>query len=416
MSDPKVMQEKKKDCIFVMRQIWLGFRIPAVLFGRDKAILYQTCRIGSAWLAKLKEFVAREDDISSSLPVVLKEMSENISAVRIRVPGVGDLVAGPIGSTSMTALQQARWLSEYGEKGTELAEKLPVLGMRTMASLSFLIGFSLTGIRFYEESLYEVSRSRSDSPGVEDEKLFCSYQMRQIREDLCHVSYAREQAFVQSIREGKPENEGDKPALEEELGDYGILSLAGDKKQFEYLLVSGITIMTRTAIQSGVLPQKAYEVSDLLLQQLSLCDSMPQMSEVFVKGERVFGRLVQEGREHHTDPVVEKAKDYIGRFLRSPFTISQMAHDLKVSRGYLSQRFREKTGMTLNTYIRLQRLERAANLLCYSTEPVGSIAAYLQFGSQSRFGSWFRKVYGMTPLEYRRTHQPEGFREEDDLK
>ena len=87
-----------------------------------------------------------------------------------------------------------------------------------------------------------------------------------------------------------------------------------------------------------------------------------------------------------------------------------MAEELGLSRSYLSRRFSEQTGITIQEYILQVRLEAAANMLRFSEEQIGAIAEYLCFPSQSYFTERFRKQYGMTPGEYRKENQIVDFR------
>lgn len=57
--------------------------------------------------------------------------------------------------------------------------------------------------------------------------------------------------------------------------------------------------------------------------------------------------------------------------------------------------------MTIQQYIMQERCRHAANLLKYSNYPISIISEYFCFSSQNHFGVQFRKVFGVTPNEYR---------------
>ena len=65
--------------------------------------------------------------------------------------------------------------------------------------------------------------------------------------------------------------------------------------------------------------------------------------------------------------------------------------------------------MCLQDYINEVRVERSANLLIYSDEPLSMIAEYVNFPSQSYFGRIFKEKKGMTPRQYREKYKPAEF-------
>jgi AraC-like DNA-binding protein len=72
--------------------------------------------------------------------------------------------------------------------------------------------------------------------------------------------------------------------------------------------------------------------------------------------------------------------------------------------------FHRETGLTFSDYVMRQRIETAGNMLRYSDYSSTEISEILAFSSQSYFIRCFRKVYGMTPSEYRRKSFGKGMR------
>ena len=71
------------------------------------------------------------------------------------------------------------------------------------------------------------------------------------------------------------------------------------------------------------------------------------------------------------------------------------------SASYLSRLFKKETGDSVSAYIRLQKIEKAKNLLRYSDYSIIDIANRLSFSSQSHFIQQFRELTGITPKKYR---------------
>lgn len=74
-------------------------------------------------------------------------------------------------------------------------------------------------------------------------------------------------------------------------------------------------------------------------------------------------------------------------------------------RNYLSSMIKKETGMTLSEHIQSVRLERAKNLLCDTNVTVFDIASKIGYTDVSYFNRIFKKMYNVTPKEYRRVYR-----------
>jgi AraC family transcriptional regulator len=68
---------------------------------------------------------------------------------------------------------------------------------------------------------------------------------------------------------------------------------------------------------------------------------------------------------------------------------------------HLAREFRRFERCTVGEYIRRLRIERACNELSNSNDSIAAIASGTGFYDQSHFGRIFKRVVGMTPIEYR---------------
>lgn len=57
----------------------------------------------------------------------------------------------------------------------------------------------------------------------------------------------------------------------------------------------------------------------------------------------------------------------------------------------------------MNEFIMRCKLEEAKSLLSYTDKSISEISNYLCFSSQAYFQNVFKKKYGMTPNEYRKS-------------
>ena len=78
-----------------------------------------------------------------------------------------------------------------------------------------------------------------------------------------------------------------------------------------------------------------------------------------------------------------------------------LARELRVSKGYLSDRFKKETGKTVTQYIWDKRLSYAAHLLKDTTLQVQTVAQHCGIMDVQYFSKIFKKQVGKTPKEYR---------------
>ena len=93
--------------------------------------------------------------------------------------------------------------------------------------------------------------------------------------------------------------------------------------------------------------------------------------------------------------------NYVSLHLAEHITTEAIAKSLFLSRGYLSTRFKEETGQSLSDYIREQKLTEAERLLDLPVYSLAEISEMLGYSSQGHFSNAFKKLTGITPLEYR---------------
>ncbi len=100
--------------------------------------------------------------------------------------------------------------------------------------------------------------------------------------------------------------------------------------------------------------------------------------------------------------LVNEVKDEIHKSFNEPLTGELLAKKIGVSREHLSKTFRRETGINLHDYISEQRLNEALSLLMKSSLNCKEIAAICNYGSYSQFFRTFKKVYGVSPEEFRK--------------
>ena len=172
-----------------------------------------------------------------------------------------------------------------------------------------------------------------------------------------------------------------------------------------------ITLATRFAIEGGLDGETAYNASDMYIRKLDLCRTPDEVLDLH---REMFGfftaKMAARKKEAVYTRAVAESIDYIGSNLHMPLRIEEVAEHVNLSAGYFSVLFHRETGTAFSDYVMRQRIETAGNMLRYSDYSSTEISEILAFSSQSYFIRCFRKVYGMTPSEYRRRNYAKGMR------
>ena len=80
--------------------------------------------------------------------------------------------------------------------------------------------------------------------------------------------------------------------------------------------------------------------------------------------------------------------------------VEMLAQKTGISRTHLHRRMKEMAGTTPSDFIRNLRLQQAAILLKNKDLSITQIAYAVGFTSQTHFSSAFKKMYGLSPMEY----------------
>jgi AraC-like DNA-binding protein len=101
-----------------------------------------------------------------------------------------------------------------------------------------------------------------------------------------------------------------------------------------------------------------------------------------------------------------RARDLVDARYFEPLDVAQMAAAAGLSRAHFSREFRRTFGESPHAYLLTRRLERAAALLRNTDNSVLEICTAVGLQSLGSFTTSFKRVYGMTPTEYRAAFPP----------
>lgn len=167
--------------------------------------------------------------------------------------------------------------------------------------------------------------------------------------------------------------------------------------QYEYVKVGD-----PRSIEESMKEETAYNLSDLYIQQADLCETVDAVNELHTEMIADFTRRMAElRRSPDLSRPVRECMDYIYYHLHERIALEALAEYVSLAPTYLAALFKREAGVTIQQYVRAQRVQAAKDMLLYSDRSLTEIGQLLAFSSSSHFIRVFRQETGMTPKEFR---------------
>jgi YesN/AraC family two-component response regulator len=109
----------------------------------------------------------------------------------------------------------------------------------------------------------------------------------------------------------------------------------------------------------------------------------------------------KDGRNRAEPAEIWKARSFIHDHSGEELSLTSVAKSVNISRNYLSEKFKEVTGINFVTYVAKTRYEKALALLEDVELRVSEVSFAAGFQSLSQFNRVFKKFSGKSPTEYR---------------
>ena len=113
------------------------------------------------------------------------------------------------------------------------------------------------------------------------------------------------------------------------------------------------------------------------------------------------------GQKSHGDEMVKKAQAYIENNLHDKISVEQLSSRLSVGRRNFDRRFIKATGNTPVEYSQRVKIESAKKTFETSRKTINEVMYEVGYSDVKAFREIFRKITGMSPLEYRSKYNKE---------
>lgn len=118
--------------------------------------------------------------------------------------------------------------------------------------------------------------------------------------------------------------------------------------------------------------------------------------------------IIFKGQKDHEDEAIKKAQELIEKSYREKLTIDDLCEKIHLGRRTLERRFKKATSNSVTEYIQRVKIEATKRQLESSPKSVGEIMYDVGYSDVKSFRTVFKKITGLTPVDYRNRYQKVG--------
>ena len=111
--------------------------------------------------------------------------------------------------------------------------------------------------------------------------------------------------------------------------------------------------------------------------------------------------IMFSGQRKHQDEPIKRAQEFIELNYQERITVDQLADTFALGRRNLERRFKRATANTVVEYIQRVKVEAAKKRFETSRKTINEVMDEVGYADVKSFRDVFRKVTGLSPLEYR---------------
>ncbi len=216
--------------------------------------------------------------------------------------------------------------------------------------------------------------------------------------------YDQEKQFLSMIRNGDTRNI---MSAFEKLSSPEALAVFSKESLNYYASGYGLAILRalsrKAAEESGLSVITIDEITQKYTQLSSASKSADMQTRYQIE---MIVELTKAVRNHKLSldrfsAPIQRVLEYINLHLGDHISNEDLAAAASMSVSHLARQFKKETGETMTEYAASMRCKKAADLLKKTNLPIQEISSYVGYSDNNYFVKVFRKIYNMTPTEFR---------------
>lgn len=314
---------------------------------------------------------------------------------------IGPILSYPLSEDKIDVLINDTHAFFKRESVMKYYKTLPIIESEKLKSVSIFVHHLFNNELISPQFVNENSVSANTSKLMEKVHfdVFENMKSKVIRRDNLF-----EKKILQIVKEGRVEDLKKVASLRKEEEVVSILSKSSYIRSLKNHIISLITLVSRAAIEGGLNEELAFCLHDSFIQNLEDMQRLDEVKGVAREVLTTFTKNVKQINDEKYSQTIIICKDYIYKHIYQKINHDDIAEKVDLSPKYLSILFKRETGISVSDYIQQTRIDEAKKLLIYSKTSISEIAALLQFNDQSYFTRVFKKICGITPMQFRERH------------
>ncbi len=129
------------------------------------------------------------------------------------------------------------------------------------------------------------------------------------------------------------------------------------------------------------------------------------LEDVYNLGKEIilfYAGINQNKYSYTSNQIVNQALNYIHNNLDKNLNLEKVAKEIHISKSHLCNLFPIYLKSSFSNYVNKTKIEHGKSLLEQSSKSLVDVAFECGFNSQSYFCSTFKKIEGITPLQYKK--------------
>ncbi len=290
----------------------------------------------------------------------------------------------------MAGVAQDRWSGVF-----DLLKTIPVVSPARVQQLSTLLFMSVGFMNKVSASnrLMEAQASEVIQGQISTYILTLKSQDKPIPYPL-----GMEASLLKSIREV---NRNEAQRLLNEILGHILFATGRDFEKVKSRILELLSLISRASVEAGVGVEQALSLCHDGRQQISLLQNIEELclclSEVMNK---MINNVFTYADTRHAN-AIHCCTQHIETNYYQKISLEQMAAMVYLSPPYLSRIFKQEVGIPFNQYLNEVRTSKAKSLLLHDDLRLVDISNAVGFEDQSYFTKVFKRVTGLTPMQYR---------------
>lgn len=139
---------------------------------------------------------------------------------------------------------------------------------------------------------------------------------------------------------------------------------------------------------------------DELYLQIENCDSLDELRKLYSEQILDITRQVNNLKNNGSH-IIFTVKKYIDENFSKKISLTDLSETFHINATYLSNLFKKEAGINISEYIQSVKIESAKKLLESSNHQLQTISEKIGFTDYTYFCTVFKKITGISPLQYR---------------